>query len=270
MVKRKGKSPEKSSEEYAAIISGRKGLLEILKHEPRKVREVVVAENSRLDPVLAGLLETRCAQGLTVRSVEKEELNEIVGSVRHQGMAALLKRGEEAGFEQVAAAGLNEDGGGIILVLDQIVDPQNLGALFRAAEVFGASAVIYTKDRSAPLSAAARKASAGASELIPLHAAPNLARVLKLLKARGYWIVGAALGAEAELLDAFPLRFPAALVLGSEGRGLRKLTKDSCDVLVQIPMYGRIESLNVSQAASVFLFELRRRKAALQGAKEGI
>lgn len=242
------------------LIGGRKPLLELLRHERDRISEVLLLPELKLPLQLELTLKEAQAEGLKVSITTQEQFELWFGELHHQGVATFVKPQRNYSAEDIAEAGLQPESSGIVLVLDQIADPQNLGASFRAADASGAAGVIYTRDHSAPLSAAARKASAGASELIKSASTVNLARTLNMLQERGYWIVGAALGQDTQELYQFPLRFPVALVLGSEGKGLRKLTKECCDVLVQIPLYGRIESLNVSQAAAVFLYELMRKK----------
>ena len=150
----------------------------------------------------------------------------------------------------------------LILVLDGVTDPHNFGACLRSAEAFGVSCVIVPKDHSAPLNQVARKTSSGASELIPVVKVKNLARCLRRLQQDGFWIIGAAGESSANMCKAFN-QGPLALVMGSEGSGLRRLTRDVCDALVSIPMLGCIESLNVSVAAGVLLYDLQNTRGAL-------
>jgi 23S rRNA (guanosine2251-2'-O)-methyltransferase len=144
-----------------------------------------------------------------------------------------------------------------LLVLDGVEDPRNLGACLRTADAAGIDAVVVPKAHSAPLTAAAQKAATGAAESVPVLRAPNLARTLRWLKQAGVWVVGADAATDRSLY-ATSLAPPVAIVLGGEGRGLRRLTRDLCDELVAIPMVGAVASLNVSVAAGVVLFELLR------------
>jgi 23S rRNA (guanosine2251-2'-O)-methyltransferase len=144
-----------------------------------------------------------------------------------------------------------------LLVLDGVEDPRNLGACLRTADAAGVDAVVVPKDHSAKLTAAAAKTATGAAETVPLYRAPNLARALTWLKEAGVWVVGADSGAPQPLYEA-KLSPPVAMVLGGEGRGVRRLTRDLCDELVHIPMVGSVESLNVSVATGIVLFELLR------------
>jgi 23S rRNA (guanosine2251-2'-O)-methyltransferase len=149
----------------------------------------------------------------------------------------------------------------LLLVLDGVTDPHNLGACLRTAEAAGVHAVIIPKDRSAGVDAVARKVAAGAAEFVPVAAVTNLARMLDLLKDKGVWVVGTD-GEAPQTLYQADLARPLALVLGAEGSGMRRLTRERCDFLVRIPMAGQIESLNVSVAAGVSLFEARRQRGA--------
>src|SRR5262249_26734021 len=148
----------------------------------------------------------------------------------------------------------------LLVVLDGVQDPRNLGAIVRSANAFGADGVVIAKDRAAPVTAAAVKASAGATELTPIARVTNLVRALETMKERGIWTVG-AVGAAAPAPPAVDLRGPIALVLGAEARGLRPLVLRSCDHKVQIPMSGRLASLNVSVAAGILLYEARRQRS---------
>ena len=154
----------------------------------------------------------------------------------------------------------------LVLVLDGVTDPHNFGACLRSAEAFGAACVIVPKDNAAPLNQVARKTSSGASELIPVVKVTNLARCLRGLQQDGFWVVGAA-GESNAGLDQASHSGPLALVMGSEGAGLRRLTREVCDALVAIPMSGHIESLNVSVATGVLLYDLQNRRGALDASR---
>jgi 23S rRNA (guanosine2251-2'-O)-methyltransferase len=147
-----------------------------------------------------------------------------------------------------------------LLVLDGVTDPHNLGACLRTADAVGAHAVLIPKDRAAAVDGVVRKVAAGAAEFVPVASVTNLARTLDMLKQRGIWVVGTD-GEAPQTLYAADLKRPLALVLGGEGDGMRRLTRERCDFLVRIPMAGQVESLNVSVAAGVALFEARRQRA---------
>ena len=196
-----------------------------------------------------------------VERVRRPELDRLCDGASHQGVVVEVRGAAEmdiGDFEDLVV----QRGRAIrLLVLDGVEDPRNLGACLRTADAAGIDAVVVPKAHSAPLTAAAIKAATGAVETVPLVRAPNLARTLTWLKEAGVWVVGADAGAPQSLYAA-KLAPPVALVLGGEGRGLRRLTRDTCDELVSIPMAGAVASLNVSVATGIVLFELLRQASA--------
>ena len=239
------------------MLPGRKGVSEVLRHKPGAIRKLYLREGVRLDPPLAQQIKDAEAAGVSVQTLAKIDFDALVAGQQAQGVAAVVEprfESIEEMADRVLAAGTS------IVVCDQVSDPHNLGAILRVAEAAGVGGLVLTKDHSADITATVRKVSAGASELLPLCRVANLQRALKLLKARGFWIVGAALDSDSVSLYEAPELHPTALVIGSEGSGIRQLTKKLCDVLVEIPMNGRIASLNVSQAVSVILFEMYRKQ----------
>lgn len=237
-----------------SLLPGRKGIFEVLQHRPEAIEQVWIRQGVSLDAELEELLNQRKELGLfTVQVVDNQEFERITGDSQSQGIVAEVSDflvDEEELIEKV----LKEQG--MLLICEQICDPQNLGALYRLAESSGATGVVITKDRSSPITPAVRKAAVGATELLPTVITKNLQRFLKKLKKQGIWIIGTALDSKSvPLYDAARL-CPFALVLGAEGEGMRRLTKESCDLLIEIPMRGHLQSLNVSQAASIVLYEL--------------
>jgi 23S rRNA (guanosine2251-2'-O)-methyltransferase len=188
-----------------------------------------------------------------------ERLERLLPGVRHQGVGAQVDAQDRAlDLEDVLDA---IEGDPLVLLLDGVTDPHNLGACLRSADGAGAHAVIAPKDRSCGLTAAAAKVASGAAESIPYITVTNLARTMRELKDRGIWLVGTADDAPASLWQS-KLDGPLGLVLGAEGEGLRRLTRENCDHLASIPMLGSVESLNVSVASGVCLYEARRRRTA--------
>ena len=229
-----------------------------LRQQPRTMKEIYV-DAARDD---ARMRELRsAAEKLSVRviAVDAKRLDGLAGGVRHQGVVALAEAIRMPQFLDEALEGLEEPP--LLLILDGVQDPHNLGACLRAADGAGAHAVIAPKDRSCGLTIAAIKVASGAAESVPFIVVTNLARAMRELKDRGIWMVGADDEAPQSLYEA-KLDGALAMVLGAEGEGLRRLTKDSCDLLVSIPMMGTVESLNVSVASGVCLYEARRRRAA--------
>jgi 23S rRNA (guanosine2251-2'-O)-methyltransferase len=206
------------------------------------------------------LVRAAKAAGVRVIPVDDQRLGNMAGTRRHQGVVAI------AG-ELSLARNLDElldaiDGPPLILVLDGITDPHNLGACLRVADGAGAHAVIAPKDRAVGLNATVAKVASGAAETVPYITVTNLARTLRELKERDIFLVGTSDDAEKGLYDA-EFAGGTAIVMGSEGEGMRRLTRETCDLLVHIPMFGSVESLNVSVASGVCLFEARRQRIAV-------
>lgn len=239
-------------------IVGLNAVAAAIEHDADNVREVLLeagAKNPRI-----GELETQARRvGIDVRRVNQQALDGVAGGVRHQGAAAryaAVKTWDEHELEGLIEAA---QGKALILVLDGVQDPHNLGACLRSAVAAGATAVVIPKDKAVQINATVRKTSAGAADTIPVISATNLARCLRDLQKLGVWIYGLAGEADA-LLYAIDLRGNVALVMGGEGDGLRRLTREHCDQLVKIPMPGEFESLNVSVATGVALFEVVRQR----------
>lgn len=246
-----------------AFLPGRKPFIELVRHRPKRVRAVLVAEDVRPDAELAEALERCRNAGVAARTVRRADLDSLFEEVLpHQGIVAEIDPAAPVPLEKIVERALAEEPSRPIVLLDQVADPRNLGSIFRAADAAGAAGIAFTADRSAPVTAVTRKVSAGATEVLPYTIVPNLQQAIRGLKERGFWIIGAALGQSARPLFESDLPAPFALVLGSEGRGLRRLTEERCDLLLSLPMCGSMESLNVGQAAAVFLFEILRRRSS--------
>ncbi|MDJ0653281.1 MAG: 23S rRNA (guanosine(2251)-2'-O)-methyltransferase RlmB [Xanthomonadales bacterium] len=228
-----------------------------LSNDPANVRELLVAAG-RQDARVRGLLGAAESADVQVTRADSAEFDRRFPGTRHQGVAALYR---SAGYRPEAdlAELVETSGNPLILVLDHIEDPRNFGACLRSAEAAGVTAVVFPRDRSVDLTPAARKAAAGAAERLPLVQVTNLARCLRSLKKMGLWVVGAA-GDTGQSLYQLDLTGPTVVVLGSEGQGMHRLIRETCDFLAAIPMQGQAESLNVSVAAGVFLFEVQRQR----------
>lgn len=227
-----------------------------LRHEASSVEEIYV-DTARHDQRMKDLLKAAAAVKVRIIQADDTRLSNMVGTRRHQGVVA--KAGEVS-----LARNLDElldavDGPPLLLVLDGITDPHNLGACLRVADGAGAHAVIAPKDRAVGLNATAAKVASGAADSVAYITVTNLARTLRELKDRGIWLIGTTEDAEQGLYQA-DFSGPTALVMGNEGEGMRRLTRESCDFLVHIPMFGAVESLNVSVASGVCLFEARRQR----------
>ena len=228
-----------------------------LRAHPESVQAIYVAA-ARRDGRLRDLIERAKAAGVAVHAVDDARLEAFAGHGSHQGVVALVSGGLAARTLADLLEGLAEPA--LLLVLDGVTDPHNLGACLRSADAFGAHGVIVPKDRAVGVNATVAKAAAGAADTIPVVTVTNLARSLRELKERGVWILGADENGAESLFDA-DLSGPLAWVLGAEGEGLRRLTREHCDRLVRIPLQGSVESLNVSVAAGVCLFATRQRRS---------
>lgn len=237
----------------SAPVYGLHPVLSLLEASPERVRQLWV-QASRDDDALARILRLAQEAGIPVERVRRESLDRKAGGGRHQGVVASAAEArplDDGDLEQLLDA---LDRPPFLLVLDGVQDPRNLGACLRTADAAGVDAVIVPRDRATGLTGAARKAAAGAAETVPLVKVVNLARCLRSLKARGIWVVGADAECRSTVFEA-DLSGPVALVLGAEGSGLRRLTREHCDLLVGLPMLGRVESLNVAVAAGVLLYQ---------------
>ena len=231
-----------------------------LKTAPDSVVEVHL-DTQRRDARMRGFAERASSAGAKVVDSDDARLSKLAGNDRHQGVVALVK---PLPARQSLDDILDEVAGGLpplVLALDGVTDPHNLGACLRVADGAGVHAVLAPKDHAVGLNATVAKVASGAAETVPYLMVTNLARALVELKERAVTVVGASDDAERTIYD-LDLRGPVALVLGAEGRGLRQLTRNTCDVLVRIPMAGAVESLNVSVAAGVCLYEVVRQRAA--------
>lgn len=230
-----------------------------LSNDAARVSELLVEQGQRNARVQE--LATRAkALNIPVHHRPREDLDKLAGEARHQGVVARYEA-PPMGSENDIADLLEQAGqDALILVLDGVTDPHNLGACLRSAAAARVTAVIVPKDRAVGLTPVVRRASAGGADRVPLIAATNLARVLRTLKDAGVWLTGLA-GDTDTSIYSIDMKGPVALVLGSEGEGMRRLTRETCDFVAKIPMPGAMESLNVSVATGVVLFEALRQRS---------
>ncbi len=240
------------------LIFGLHALEAALKYQPQDIQEIWL-DGQRRDARMQKIVSLAKKSGIRLNRVSRDYLQEHFADKRHQGVVASTLPGKaatEADLEQILAAQQQP----FVLVLDGVQDPHNLGACLRSADAAGVHAVIVPRDRAVGLTATVRKVASGAAENLPLIQVTNLARTLRDLKERGLWLVGLAGESEQELYSC-DLKGPIAVVMGAEGEGMRRLTREHCDFLVRIPMAGVVSSLNVSVATGICLFEvLRQRK----------
>lgn len=245
------------------LVFGLHAVNSLLERHPQRVQGLLV-QKGRDDQRMRNLLELAKRKHIPFELKERSELDLLIESEHqgavHQGVVAQVEavQTKDEAFLQKLLKQLDQPA--FLLVLDGVTDPHNLGACLRTADAAGVQAVIAPKDRSAPLNATATKVACGAAEAVPYVMVTNLARTLKRLQQQGVWITGTAGETDQELCRA-DLTGPMALVMGAEGKGMRRLTRECCDQLVKIPMAGEVSSLNVSVATGVCLFEAVRQRA---------
>lgn len=230
----------------------------LIERSPERVLQLWVAGNN---PRVKALVGRAKAAGIPIQNAKSGTLDKQTGGESHQGVVAEFRPVEPMSEAELDALVETRGADLLLLALDQVQDPHNLGACLRSAAAAGVDAVLVPRDRSAPLSPAARRAAAGAAEVVPLVEVANLARALEHLKQAGVWAVGLAGEAGTSIHD-IDLRGPRIVVMGSEEKGLRRLTAERCDELAKIPMRGTMESLNVSVATGIALFEAVRQRGA--------
>ncbi len=238
------------------MIFGVLPVVEALRANSRRIEKIVVAEGSR-ERRLDLIFDLARQQRVLIQRVPRERLDHLAGAdANHQGVVALVSAAGYASIEEI----LEQDGSpALIVILDSVEDPRNLGAVLRTAECAGVNGVVIPERRAVGLTDTVTKSSAGATEYIKVAKVPNLNRLIDDLKKQNIWVVGTSADSTLDHTE-WDWRQPTALVLGAEGSGLHRLVRENCDVLVKIPMYGKIESLNVSVAAGVILFEARRQR----------
>ena len=242
------------------ILAGIQPVATALKNKASGIATVWVATGSRNQRV-RDLALLAADAGIEVREEIRERLDQLAGFERHQDIVAQLHKLPSPTESELLPLLESVSGDPLVLVLDGVQDPHNLGACLRTAEAAGVNAVVIPRDRCVGMTAVVRKTSTGASEVVPLFQVSNLARTLRALKKAGIWIAGMSDQSGEALYDC-DLSGPLALVLGSEGRGMRRLTRELCDYQLHIPMAGVIESLNVSVATGICLFEIQRQRKA--------
>jgi len=244
------------------LLYGVNPLLEALRSGERNPQEIVIAEGAR-DERLRELVALARAKHITVKRVPRAIIDRAVGNARHQGVMARIAAARYADSEDLLSAiasRVGTESEPLVVVLDGVEDPRNLGAILRTSECAGVHAVFVPERRAAGLTDLVAKAAAGATEYLPTARVTNLSRLIDQLKERNLWVVGTAADAKLNYADWDWTR-PSAVVLGGEGAGLHRLVREHCDALVSIPVQGKIQSLNVSVAAGVVLYEALRQRS---------
>lgn len=230
----------------------------MLDRAPRRVRRLLL-QQGRMDARTQALVDSASREGVEVRRMAADELDQLADGV-HQGVVAQVTPSQVWSEEMLTHLLDKLEVPPLLVVLDGVTDPHNLGACLRSADAAGAQAVIIPRDKSVSLTPTVRKVACGAAETVPLVAVTNLARTLKALQQRGIWTVGTA-GEADQLIYQVDLAGPIAIVMGAEGAGMRRLTREHCDFLAKLPMAGSVSSLNVSVATGICLFEAVRQRS---------
>ena len=239
-------------------IVGRNPVIEHLQRGTQTIEKIWIAKgntHARIQHIVSMAEKA----GVPIKRCTRRELDRLEPSVPHQGVIALVSPTRYNDLPSILAKIERREHNALLIILDNIQDPRNLGAILRTADAVNADAVIIPKNHAVGITAAVHKASAGASTYVPIVKVTNIAHTIDTLKDRGVWVAGAAENASC-LYTAADFRVPLCLVLGSEGKGLRRLVKQKCDYLVHLPMLGKIDSLNVSVAAGVLLYEVIRQR----------
>ncbi len=257
LPKRGGPDPTDPVPRRPGLVFGLLPVLEALRANSRRIEKILIADGAR-ERRLEDIFELARTGGVLIDRVSRENLTRLVGpDANHQGVAAIAASAEYVPIDELIDGCADP---ALLVILDGVEDPRNLGAVLRTAECAGADGVVIPDRRAVGLTDTVAKSSAGASEYVKVAKVANLNRLIDDLKRRNIWIVGTSGDAEMSYTE-WDWKQPSALVLGAEGTGLHRLVKENCDVLVKIPMYGKIESLNVSVAAGVVLFEAKRRRS---------
>jgi len=255
--------------ESSNLIYGVNAVVEALRAGTRQIESVTILESARPDR-LKSLIELARQKGVPVHRVPRLDLDRTLGEVRHQGVVARIAAARYADADDLLDTLETKIGSSdppLVLGLDAIEDPRNMGSILRTSECAGVHGVFIAERRAVGLTGAVAKVAAGALEYVPVARVTNLVRLIEQLKARNIWVVGAAGDASQSYTD-WDWTLPAAIFLGSEGHGLHRLVREHCDTLVRIPVSGKLDSLNVSVAAGVLLYEARRQRTLATGKRK--
>lgn len=240
------------------LIFGLHAVEAAIKRQPERFIEIY-ALKGRQDDRLLSIINFARKQGISIQFMARKALDNKAGDERHQGVMAKVIPAPQLTEADLAGLVEGRDTPPFILILDGVTDPHNLGACMRSADAAGVTAIVVPKDNASKITSTVQKVACGAADTVPFVAVTNLARTMRYLQEQGVWIVGTAGETEQTLYDA-DLKGPLAIAMGAEGSGLRRLTREHCDVLVKIPMQGSVSSLNVSVATGICLFEANRQR----------
>lgn len=240
------------------LIAGKHSVMEALR-SGRTINKIWIADQAQKHLTQPIIAEAKKA-GIVVQNVDKRKLDQMAEGIQHQGVVAQVAAYAYVEVDDILNRANERGEKPLLLILDEIEDPHNLGSMLRTADCTGVHGVIIPKRRSVGLTATVSKISAGAVEYVPVARVTNLAQTIEELKERGVWIVGTDVTAEQEIYDANIFDSPVAIVIGNENKGMGRLIRESCDVLLKLPMSGQINSLNASVAAGIFMYEVVRRR----------
>ncbi len=240
------------------IIGGKHSVIEALK-SGRTINKIWIAENAQKHLTQPIIIEAK-KLGIVIQQVDKRKLDQLAPGMQHQGVVAQVAPYAYAEVEDILLAAEDKGEPPFILLLDEIEDPHNLGSILRTADCTGVHGVIVPKRRSAQVTATVSKTSAGAAEYVPVARVTNLGQTIDALKEKGIWVVGTDVSAAAGIYETNVFDGPVAIVIGNEGKGMGRLIREKCDVLIKLPMNGQINSLNASVAAGVVMYEVLRRR----------
>ncbi|GAB6992513.1 23S rRNA (guanosine(2251)-2'-O)-methyltransferase RlmB [Paenibacillus pini] len=240
------------------LIAGKHSVTEAMR-SGRTINKIWIAENAQKHLTLPIVAEAK-KLGIVIQQVDRRKLDQLTPDVQHQGVVAQVAPYAYAEVDDLLLAAEAKGEAPFLIILDEIEDPHNLGSILRTADCTGAHGVIVPKRRSAQITATVSKTSAGAVEYVPVARVTNLSQTMDQLKEKGVWIVGTDLEAVQDMYETNVFDGPVAIVIGNEGKGIGRLIREKCDVLVKLPMSGRINSLNASVAAGVVMYEVLRRR----------
>lgn len=261
----------------SSYVFGKNSVRVLLESNPKRVQRIYVGDFLKPDKRIDAIYQLSKANGLTVQKVGRAKLDQLMADVpssgeaddshNHQGVVAVVAPKAFLSMPEVlkrCETALQENKKPLLLMLDGVTDPRNLGAILRVADGAGISAVILQKNYSAALGPAAAKTASGAEESVDICLTTNLSQSLEALKKAGFWVVGSTGQAKAQHYDAIKYDMPTVLVMGSEGDGMRQLTEKTCDFLVKIPMAGVVDSLNVSVATGILSYHIRNQQRTFE------
>jgi 23S rRNA (guanosine2251-2'-O)-methyltransferase len=241
------------------VLYGRNAVREALRAGRRKVYKLILAQGTKETGIVADIAMLASKSGVPIQRVERQQLDKL-GNVNHQGVAIEASQYPYVELDEILAEADRRQEMPLLLILDCLQDPQNFGSLLRTAESVGVHGVIIPKRRAVGITPAVVNSSAGATEHLLIAQVTNLVQTMEELKAKGLWIVGLEDVPQAQPYDQSDLTMPLALVVGSEGRGMGRLVRETCDILIRLPMRGKVSSLNASVAGSIALYEVWRQR----------